>query len=1091
MTRFDFVEGLSGSAFGDVLTGDDSDALTLPTAGARGSVLNNISLIAGLQDLLGVGVTSFSGGNIILGGGGSDRIMGRAGDDIIDGNAWLNVRISVRQNPDGTGPELASFDSMEPLVPLMLSGEYTPGQLRVVREIKFQQGGEIDTAVFRGNFADYTVVIDDNGTAALADDVVVVTDNVAGRDGIDTLTHMERLQFADGTMILGGNNDEATGSLAVVDAVTNTADGTPALGQVLKASIAGVTDGDNVSPTNPTGAITGPVSYFWQVDLTATGLFTDILVPFGGGVMRAEGPTFTPTAAEVGFPLRVRAVYKDANGTLEEVFSAPTAIVDVTPSAPKITSIAENAGGGISGAEASDGTLVVVNLTGTGAVGGNVLTINWDGFSTTMVLTPAQVAANTATVLVPAGTIAAHGDGAFNVTARLSNAAGNEGPHSAPFRVKVDTTADAAPTATLAINDPLISAADVGSVSYTVNGLDADADAVVTFTVGAANFIVNVTTNGTFSIDLSSLPPGAFGTLTTSLEITDALGNVTVVAGGQSTVATGSTIAVTVAQYFALGAAQLADYSTVVLADTGANLAALSVTQIAALAGNGVDIIDATDDILSLNVARYLALGTVSLTAGDFVTLVNGGAALAGLSAAQFAALAGNGIDRVDSTTNALSLTVAQYLALGTVALTAADVVTLADTGANLASLSAAQFAALAGNGIDRIDATDNALSLSVAQYLALGTVTLTVADVVTLADTGPNLAGLSAAQIAGLAGKRVDTINATDDTLSLSVAQYLALGPVTLTAADTVTLADTGANLAALSSAQISALAGKRIDRIDATDDALTLSRAQFGGLGNVLVEQSDALTVLGTGGNDSFSFTTQTFTANDSLVGGAGTDILSLRGDYSAGLVFGAAALSGIDRISLLPNGDYDLTTVDANVGSGQALAIIGNTLAAGDSLIFDGSAETDGRFLFRGGAGSNSFTGGNQADNAFAGSGVDTFAYTSAGQSTSTTHDTVTGFNFAQDRFDVAGSVTAVQTAGGTLNNGPTFDAGLAAGLGGLGSNEAALFTATGGTLNGVTLLVVDQNGLAGYQAGGDLVVRLSASTNALSFGTSNFI
>ena len=41
-------------------------------------------------------MTSFGAGNIILGGDGSDIIEGRGGDDLIDGDAWLNVRISVR-----------------------------------------------------------------------------------------------------------------------------------------------------------------------------------------------------------------------------------------------------------------------------------------------------------------------------------------------------------------------------------------------------------------------------------------------------------------------------------------------------------------------------------------------------------------------------------------------------------------------------------------------------------------------------------------------------------------------------------------------------------------------------------------------------------------------------------------------------------------------------------------------------------------------------------------------------------------------------------------------------------------------------------
>ena len=55
-------------------------------------------------------------------------------------------------------------------------------------------------------------------------------------------------------------------------------------------------------------------------------------------------------------------------------------------------------------------------------------------------------------------------------------------------------------------------------------------------------------------------------------------------------------------------------------------------------------------------------------------------------------------------------------------------------------------------------------------------------------------IAGLTAAQIGALAGKGIDAIDASDDLLALSVAQYTALGAVTLTAGDTVTLADTGA---------------------------------------------------------------------------------------------------------------------------------------------------------------------------------------------------------------------------------------------------------------------------------------------------------
>jgi Ca2+-binding RTX toxin-like protein len=333
LTRFDFVEGLSGSAHADVLKGDDADATTLPTAGARGSVLTNFALIAGLEELLaGViqetpeGVRFFDGGNIILGGAGSDLIEGRGGDDVIDGDAWLNVRISVRAGIDPvtgkpTGPEIATFDSMVPMIPHMLSGEWSPGQLEIVREILYVTGPDFDTAQFSGDRSEYVVTIDDNGTPLdFSDDIVTVADTVAGRDGTDTLKHIERLQFRDQSIVLNGLNGSPQGAPEISDA-------TPTEDQLLTVSLAGLTDPDNVSDSNPTGAVTGPVDVFWQFD-PGTGIFEDILNFAAGEVERVQGLTFRPTDDVVGNALRVRVVYKDASGVLEEVYSAPTALVE-------------------------------------------------------------------------------------------------------------------------------------------------------------------------------------------------------------------------------------------------------------------------------------------------------------------------------------------------------------------------------------------------------------------------------------------------------------------------------------------------------------------------------------------------------------------------------------------------------------------------------------------------------------------------------------------------------------------------------------------------------------------------------------------
>ncbi|MGO4670268.1 peroxidase family protein, partial [Bosea sp. 2RAB26] len=346
LSRFDFVEGISGSDFGDVLNGDDSDATTLPTAGATGSVMTNLDLITGLRALLPLapGATFFDGGNIILGGKGSDIIQGRGGDDVIDGDRYLNVRISVRQNLDGSGPEIASFDSMEPMVPFMLNGTYNPSQLRIVREILTSDTTDFDTAKFSGPRGNYTITINADGS-------VTVTDTV-GTDGTDTLRNIERLQFTDQSLVRSGavfvdqslvvvaGNNAPVGRPVIVDSTTTNIG--IQVGDVLKANLDTLFDADNISVSNPLGHIPVPVSYFWQVD-DGTG-FADIETFGAGEVERAHGPSFTVTDGENGLPIRLRVVYQDAHGVLEEVFSAPTATVGTNiPPLPATTIVGTRA----------------------------------------------------------------------------------------------------------------------------------------------------------------------------------------------------------------------------------------------------------------------------------------------------------------------------------------------------------------------------------------------------------------------------------------------------------------------------------------------------------------------------------------------------------------------------------------------------------------------------------------------------------------------------------------------------------------------------------------------------------------------------
>lgn len=179
----------------------------------------------------------FVGGNILLGGGGSDLIEGRGGDDVIDGDAWLNVRISIR---DENGVEIATADGMNarvysadgaelhrgrPLSALMLERVYNPGQLHIAREILYDDSGT-DRAIYWDDLGNYA--FDGTSDGRLVVEHVVATegdaadgnagdpfDPITGQnrtsDGRDILSNIEELEFRDGVVaIINGNSANNT-----------------------------------------------------------------------------------------------------------------------------------------------------------------------------------------------------------------------------------------------------------------------------------------------------------------------------------------------------------------------------------------------------------------------------------------------------------------------------------------------------------------------------------------------------------------------------------------------------------------------------------------------------------------------------------------------------------------------------------------------------------------------------------------------------------------------------------------------------------------------------------------------------------------
>ena len=247
-----------------------------------------------------------------------------AADDVLDGDAWLNVRLSVRSatNPD---VEIQSANSMTELQAAVFAGTINPGQIRIVREILTDPTpGDIDIAVFAGVQADYDITVD-----PLNDLVTVTPVGGGGGGGVETLRNIERMRFLgdDSELVLstlGATNRFAAGTLRISDT-------TPNVGQALTVTNAFV---------DLNGFNAGAVTRVWQSLIGTT--WTNIA--------GATGTSFTPTATQLGRALRVVASFTDNAGNSETIVSGPTAKVNAVP-----TGLTDHQRHNASGRPAADG----------------------------------------------------------------------------------------------------------------------------------------------------------------------------------------------------------------------------------------------------------------------------------------------------------------------------------------------------------------------------------------------------------------------------------------------------------------------------------------------------------------------------------------------------------------------------------------------------------------------------------------------------------------------------------------------------------------------------------------------------------------
>ncbi|MEG9249173.1 peroxidase family protein [Arthrobacter sp. Soc17.1.1.1] len=310
--RFLLVEALSGWDKDDILRGDDA-VPSDPDAEVGVQGLTNaldaegIARIGGLAGLLPAGATTFGAGNIIIGGSGSDEIWGNGADDIIDGDKWLDVRLSVR---DDAGAEIRSADSLTELQADIMAGRIDPGTVDIVREIVSGPAAtDVDTAVFSGARSEY-------GITTTAGVTTVTHTGGSAADGTDTITNVERLRFTDGTVEISPSAADTTAPTVgtrtpAADAV-GVAVGTT-VGAVFAEAVSGVS-GTTLRLADPAGtAVAGAVTYDGATRTATLDPATDLAagtrytVSLAAGITDAAGNALAPvswsfTTAAAGAP---------------------------------------------------------------------------------------------------------------------------------------------------------------------------------------------------------------------------------------------------------------------------------------------------------------------------------------------------------------------------------------------------------------------------------------------------------------------------------------------------------------------------------------------------------------------------------------------------------------------------------------------------------------------------------------------------------------------------------------------------------------------------------------------------------------------
>jgi Ca2+-binding RTX toxin-like protein len=297
---------------------------------------------------------------------------------------------------------------------------------------------------------------------------------------------------------------------------------------------------------------------------------------------------------------------------------------------------------------------------------------------------------------------------------------------------------------------------------------------------------------------------------------------------------------------------------------------------------------------------------------------------------------------------------------------------------------------------------------------------------------------------------------------------------------------------------------------------------------------------TVFGDAGDDLFVFGAE-LSGHDTVDGGAGHDTLQIDGDYTH---LDLSHVTDVETIQM------NFKTVDGSLNELRHYDISGTmTMTTNASIFFqrsyhtgkteydiDASGYTHNRVYILGGNHNDTLIGGHLADtlmgrrgndvyqgndgndvmigsggdNTYIGgaghdliwervrTGHDVFVYNAVSDSDGVTHDKISGFDPTLQKFDLPVAVTGIDAmiVGGHLTH-RAFDQDVAAAVDAshLAAHHAVIFDPDSNHQHASTLkyLIIDANGVAGYQGGEDYVIALGTgyARNLDALSVDNFV